>query len=354
MGIKAYLADYRKQANLFLDRFFQKEIDEAKRISPLCREALEIYREFMRGGKMARGALTCLGYQSAGGKNQKAIIQASVAVEIIHSFLLIHDDWIDGDLTRRGKPTVYTQYGKLHAQRIKKGEGKRWAASMAITLGDVGNWLGYLLLSEASFPADLKIKAMISLGNNLKKTGYGQFLDFTYDLKPGFDWNKILKIRKLKTAYYTLVMPLQVGICLAGGSQKQLNAAEKYGFPVGIAFQIQDDYLGFFGDETKTGKSASADLREGKKTLLIARALEVLKGQEKKRFKKAIGNRKISSEELGVVRKLLLDSGVVGYCQQIAEDLAQKGKKEIPSLSKQKNLQETYSSLADYLVKREK
>jgi geranylgeranyl diphosphate synthase type I len=354
MDIKDYLASYKKEADRFLDRFFEREEKKAELISSLCAETMRIYRDYMRGGKMIRGSLTCLGYQSAGGKKKKAIIAPSAAVEIIHSFLLIHDDWIDGDSVRRGKPTVHLQFEKIHRERFKKGDLKRWAGGMAFVLGDIGCWLAHKLVAESDFPASRKVKAISLLSENLVKTGYGEFLDITYDRVSDFNWEEIIKIRKLKTAYYTLVMPLTVGLSLAGGSREKLKAAEEYGFPVGIAFQLRDDYLGLFGDEKTTGKSAISDLQDGKKTLLIARALKVLRGGEKERLRRALGNRNLTKAEIRKVRLIIKNSSAVDYCQGLAQRLVEKGKRAIPKLTSDPKLSEVYLSLADYLVRRDK
>lgn len=354
MEIKKYLADYRKKADRFLDSFFKKEERRAGGISPLGREVVRIYREYMRGGKMARGALVCLGYESAGGKDKKAILAPSVAVEIIHSFLLIHDDWIDNDLRRRGKATVHKQFEEIFEKRFKKGNRERWAGGMAFVLGDIGCWWGYKLLNESAFAAEKKIEAISLLCDNLTRTGYGQLLDITYDLEPGFDWEEIIKIRKLKTAYYTLVMPLVVGIGLAEGGKEKLKAAEEFGFPVGIGFQLRDDYLGLFGEEKVTGKSASSDLGEGKKTLMVAKALKVLEGEKKEKVERALGRKGLKRREVEEVRKIIKGSGAADDCQDLARELVAKGKRAIPRLTRDRKLARIYESLADYLIEREK
>ncbi|MBN1263426.1 MAG: polyprenyl synthetase family protein [Candidatus Pacebacteria bacterium] len=354
VDVKKYLASYRERAGRFIDSFFEVEAEKAALVSPFCAELMRIYQKFAKGGKMARGALVCLGYQSIGGKDHSAILAPSIAVQLIHSFLLIHDDWIDGDLKRYGQPTVYKQIEKIYGERFKKGDRQRWSGGSAFVLGDIGCFLAHKLIADSDFPARAKVRAISFLSQNLVQTGHGEIWDITYDLVTGFSWDEIVKIRKLKTAYYTLVMPLQVGTCLAGGSQAELKAAEEYGFPVGIAFQLRDDYLGLFGDEVKTGKSASSDLREGKKTLIIAKALEILKGKEKKILKQALGNRELTGEQINQVRLIIKASGAVDDCQNLAQELIEKGKKAIPKLTSDKSLQEIYASLADYLVNREK
>ncbi|MCJ7827565.1 polyprenyl synthetase family protein, partial [Patescibacteria group bacterium] len=257
MEVKKFLDESGKQIDSFLDEFFTQEEKRAGSFSPDCALMVTRFRRYMRGGKMARGGLVQLGYLIGGGKNQEAIVAAAAAIEVFHSFLLVHDDWIDKDERRRGKPTIHVQYEKDFDRLGQPGEKLRWAGGMAFILGDVGCFWATKILTEADFPPERLVKTISLLTDSLVKTGYGEILDIGYDLQDGWDWEKILQIRELKTAYYTLVMPLQVGLSLAGAGEKKMKAAVDYGRSVGIGFQLHDDYLGLFGDETKTGKSAS-------------------------------------------------------------------------------------------------
>lgn len=354
MDIKSYFNNFRPQIEAFLDKFFADQAQRAAKISPLCAQSIKMYNEYMHGGKMIRGCLTCLGYESAGGKDLKAIVQVAAGIEIIHHFILIHDDWIDNDLLRHSKPTIHLQFEKIFQNKFKKGDKLRWSGGMAVTLGDIGDWLGHQLIAQSNFPSSNKINALSLLGDNLVNTGFGQFIDITYDLQPGFDWNKIILIRKLKTAYYTLVMPLMIGISLASKDKKRLQAVENFGFPVGIAFQLRDDYLGLFGQEKVTGKSSTNDLREGKKTLIIAKALQLLKGKEKKTLQNALGNPNLKESEIKKVKEIIFRSGAVEECDCLARQLVEKGKKSISSLTDDPELAQVYSTLADYLITRDK
>lgn len=302
---------------------------------------------------MIRGGLVRVGYELGGGKDLRAIVAASAAVELFHSFLLVHDDWIDADATRRGKPTVHVQYEADFDRLGRAGDRNRWAAGMAFVLGDIGCFWATEMIAEADFSPRRITETISLLTRNLVKTGYGEILDVAYDLQPHWEWEKIIQIRELKTAYYTLVMPLQVGLCLAG-ARKKLVAAEEYGQPVGTAFQLHDDYLGLFGDEAKTGKSACADLQEGKKTLLMARSLESLKGLPRKQLASFLGRKDLSVSQLKTARRLVKKSGAVEVNRRLAEELVEKGKKAVPKLTRDVQLRSILNDLADYLITREK
>ena len=346
MEAKAYLKDYARQAEKFLDKFFRQKKKEAAKISPEIAKLMDIYRDYMRGGKMARGALTALGYRTSGGKDIQAILPASIAIEISHSFLLIHDDWIDQDQTRRGKPTVH--------RRFAREQGDHFGASMAIILGDAGVFLGYELMISSPFPEKKKIKALRLLNQFLLKTAYGEILDIKYDFLEEITWEKIMSVRKYKTAIYTIVMPLSIGAVLGGVRELKLEAIEKYGLPVGIAFQLQDDILGVFGQAERTGKSTESDIRGGKKTLLYAKALELANQQEKNFLLEHYGDKKISTEEIKKIRRIIEETGALAFSQKMARDLVEKGKKYVPQITSGPELQDTLNNLADFMIERKK
>ncbi len=345
MEAKTYLADYSRQAEEFLDQFFAQKEKEALKIAPETAKLMNIYRNYMRGGKMARGALTVLGYRIAGGDGLKTILPASVAIEIFHSFLLIHDDWIDQDKTRRGKKTVHQLFGQEH--------GDHFGASMAVILGDAGAFLGYELITSSSFPEKRKIRALRLLNEFLLKTAYGEILDIKYDYLPKITWEEIYLVRKHKTAYYTLVMPLSIGAVLGGVKPAKLRLIEKYGLPIGIAFQLQDDILGVFGNSEKTGKSAESDIREGKKSLLYTKALELAKAKERKYLLEHYGKEGLTKKEIDRIRQIIQESGALAYSQEKAKELVEQGKSFINQITSNQELRDVMESLADFMIKRE-
>jgi geranylgeranyl diphosphate synthase type I len=354
MKAKDYLANYTRAAEKFLDKFFLEKKREAAKISPFCQEMIGIYREYMRGGKMARGALVYLGYQCMGGKNKKIALPASAAIEIFHSFLLMHDDWIDGDLVRRGKPTIHVQYEKIFRQKKWQGKAFHWGESMAVMLGDIGCFLAFEILANLEENPERKAEAIAHLCDCLLKTAYGESLDITYDYFKGISYRDTLAVRKLKTAYYSLVMPLSTGAILGGAGKGVVEAIKSYGLPVGIAFQLRDDELGLFGEEESLGKPTLTDLLEGKKTMLILKAIEKLKGKDKKQLLFVWGNEKAKLAEITRAKRLILKSGALKFSQKKARELAEKGKKYIPQITSNREVQDTLRSLADFMIERGK
>ena len=345
MDARAYLEDYSKKANQFLDKFFAQKEKEAAKISPVTGELVGAYREYMRGGKMARGALTVLGYRLAGEKDFEAILPVSVAIEIFHSFLLIHDDFIDEDKIRRGKLTIHEQYSQE--------KGPHFGASMAIVLGDAGAFLGYELIVSSNFSEKRKIQALQALNNFLLKTAYGEILDIKFDFLEKIKWKDVLLVRTYKTAYYTFVMPLSIGAILGGAPKKELTAIANYGFPVGIAFQLRDDILGMFGEKEKTGKSAESDIRQGKKTLLFTKALELARPNEQEYLLRFYGKKNLTSKQILKIKKTIKGLGALTYSQRMAKRLVEKGKKFVPQITDNPESRSTLYKMADYMIERE-
>jgi len=352
MQAKTYLKDYIKKSQPVLSSFFKLQEKEAGKISPITKEMIKIYRQFM-GGKNIRGALTKLGYECYGGKNEKAILEASLMAEITHAFFLIHDDVIDQDVLRRGRSTIHVQYENFYKKRYQGKNAAHYGKSMAINLGDVGFTLSHLLLSQADFSDKIKIKVIKHFEEILLKTAYGQALDISCELKEKVGQKDIFKIHHYKTASYTITGPLQYGALFAKANEKQIQKIEKYGLPVGIAFQLRDDELGLFADEKVLGKPIGSDVKESKNTLLRLKALELAKGEEKRFVKNVYGNKNLTRKELDRVRKITQESGALVYSQNLARRLVEKGKGFILQITKNRNLAKTLANMADFMIERE-
>jgi geranylgeranyl diphosphate synthase type I len=354
MDAKSFLKDYTQKVEPIIARIFDRKIAEAKKISPICTEIMGAYKEFMGGGKKLRGALVKLGYDVFGGKNQKAILEVSTAVEIIHSFLLIHDDVMDKDTLRRGRPTVHHQYESFHKQRsnYKKGDSAHFGTCMAIDAGDAGMFLALGVFGEASFSEKIKIEALSLLSRALLNTAYGQALDVTYEVYPKVTYKHVMQVHTHKTAYYTVTGPLSLGATLAGMNEKEIEKIEAYGQPVGTAFQIRDDELGLFSDEKSLGKPIGSDIKENKNTLLHLKALKEARGKDRKFLKYAYGNRDLTDEEVERVREITIKTGALNYSQKIGWELVSEGKKHIDRITKNSYYQVLLSSFADFMMER--
>ncbi|MBI2103627.1 polyprenyl synthetase family protein [Candidatus Woesebacteria bacterium] len=346
MDAKAYLKDYAATAEIYLKSYFGKKIRQAKKIDPVAADALSILEKYIEGGKKIRGALTVLGYQLAGGKDLKSILPVSVALEIVHSSILIHDDFIDRDLTRRGKPTVHSIYGKKR--------GGHYGASMAVVVGDVGIFLTHQIFAESNFAKVKVTKALSEFDRFLVNTGYGELMDIEFDFKKIITWDDIAKVRIYKTAHYTFVTPLIVGAILGGAEDKVLKAIKSYGESVGLAFQLRDDILGVFGNEDETGKSAESDIKDGKRTLLFAKAYELAGTGDKDFLKKYYGSAELDKNKLRQIRQIFEKSGALDFTQEKAWDYTLRGKSFVGKITNNPKYKSLLSDLADLMVTREK
>lgn len=351
MDPKIYLQDYARRTNKFLDKFFTEKKKEAAKISPINTEMMRIYRKFM-GGKGIRGGLTKLGYECFGGKDKKAILEASLMVEITHSFVLIHDDIMDQDILRRGMPTIYVQYEHLHRQRYTRGDPKHYGMSMAIDLGDAGFALSHIILADSDFLPEIKERILRRFNNVLLNTAFGQAIDLGYELSGKINEEDIFRVHHYKTANYTITGPLQYGALFAGAKEEEVEKIEKYGLPVGIAFQLRDDELGLFSSEGTLGKPIGGDVKENKNTILHLKALEWAKGKEKEFIKYAYGNRNLTNKEIERVREITVKTGAFAYSQKTARDLVEKGKKFVPQITSSPKWQKMLSGMADLMIER--
>ncbi|MDO8570405.1 MAG: polyprenyl synthetase family protein [Candidatus Daviesbacteria bacterium] len=340
-----YLIKYNKDLKPIIDATFDKEQIAVGKIVPMAGDMINDYKKFLSGGKKLRGCEIFLGYQMFAGMNKEEGLLASLTIEIIHSFLLMHDDVMDQDDLRRGEPTIHKKYAKHF--------GDHYGESMAITLGDEGMFWAYRILNSLHFSRANMSKASEFLSQVLLEVGIGQALDITYEEQHKFSEEAVLQIHRYKTAEYTISGPLSVGAILAGADEKKLKAIKDFGIPVGIAFQIRDDELGMFSTEEELGKPVDSDLKEGKVTLLIVKALEFASVEDKKFLQSAHGNQKLTKEEVERVRTIIINSGAFAYSQKAARDLVEEGKKFIPEITDNIVYQKLLVQLADFVIERQ-
>jgi geranylgeranyl diphosphate synthase type I len=224
-------------------------------------------------------------FQGEGGAS--AVVLAGVAIELLQVYLLIHDDWMDGDELRRGGPSVPAM------MRARFGESDLADAS-AILSGDYAAGLALEALLSVSCPGDRVVRAARELARVEEEVVLGQLLDVHAPRAWGDAWD-VEATYAMKTASYTVRAPVLIGARLAGASDAACRALEAYAVPLGVAFQLRDDLLGTFGDSSSTGKPPLTDLRRGKRTALIAEAARQPGAPERLR---SLGDPTASREDL--------------------------------------------------------
>ena len=284
-----------------------------KNISPLLSAKIKDY--ILRPGKRIRPTLFVIGYLAYSRKPASGLFRSALSIELLHDFMLVHDDIIDKSSLRRGKPAMHKMFNDHFAGM---GKIKFNGQDLAIVAGDILYALAmdaFLAIREKPVRKEKALKKLISAA---LYTGCGEFIELVCGTKTieKIQKSDIYKIYDFKTAYYTFAYPLSIGATLAGAQGKQVKKIFEYGVYLGRAFQIQDDILGMFADEKETGKSALSDLQESNKTLLIWRASRAAKPQDLKKINQILAKETVELSDLIKIRELVKNNGSLDYARR--------------------------------------
>ena len=302
--------------------------------------ALHIIRA---GGKRVRPAILVASGLALGGDYARLIPYAS-AVELVHTFTLIHDDIMDNDDFRRGVETVH----------------RKWGVPVAITAGDLLFSKAFEVPTSSELSNNVydhlsSLRAVNILSRAASTVAEGQALDMMFEEKQMVTETEYLDMVYRKTAAL-IEASSAMGAVLAGASDEDVELMKRYGRNIGIAFQIKDDILGIYGDPEVTGKPVYSDLREGKKTLLLIRAMERGSEELRKRLQQVLGNRNASTKDFEEVATMIEDLGIRRETELEAYKLAEEAISELNSLKGVKRPEYIYvlKELATFIVSREK
>lgn len=272
--------------NAHLSAFFQSKSAQVSAFSPHASELVDAVRDLtMRGGKRFRCLVLYAGYRAAGGPPEPAtLLDLGASIELLQSYLLIQDDWMDDDSERRGGPSVHTALG------LRRNDPKL-GASLAILASDLGCGFAFELLHRSAIALPRSAEVLACFTRMHTEVVAGQQLDL-------LEYPEVERTHDLKAGSYTVRGPLQLGALSADASAEQLAALDRFGRPLGIAFQLRDDVLGTFGDPRVTGKPAGHDLREGKNTSLVREARALLDQEAWARLDRVLGNAGATAAEL--------------------------------------------------------
>ena len=308
------LNKYKELINKELEEYLNTKISDNKIIS----ELLGYIKDYtLRGGKRIRPLIVINAYNCFK-EEDKELIKASLFIELIQTYLLIHDDIMDRDDLRRGGPTIHKIYFDIR-------KDVHFGNSMAILAGDLVCSFVYDSIIKLNFNDNIKVKVINEINKLLEKEIYGQIFDIFYD--SGFNLNEknILNMYSLKTAPYTSIFPLRIGAIFGEASEKDLKLFEDIGLKIGIAFQIKDDMLSIFGEED-IGKKLYNDIIEGKKTLIFIKALELSNHEDKEFLKEKYGNKLVMEDEINKIKKIFIESGSLDYCNKLSNNLLNESK----------------------------
>ena len=301
---------------------------------------LEALEELLAAGKRLRPAFCYWGWRGAGGEDGQAILAAAAALELLHASALVHDDVMDGSDTRRGRPSLHRRFAIRHAEQRWRGSPESFGMGAAILMGD-------LLLSwtdgmyhASGLPAGALRRGQAVLDLMRTEMIAGQYLDLLGQAAGNETVDSALRVAEYKTARYTIERPLHLGAALAGFPEGPVPAAlSAYGLPLGVAFQLRDDILGVFGDPAETGKPASDDVREGKRTVLLAIALARAGAAQARVIDERFGDPHLDEAGAAEVRAVITDTGALAACEamigeHVAEALAALGQAPITDEAK--------------------
>ena len=297
---------------------------------------VEVFLDLLaRGGKRLRGALVMAGYQMCGGTNQKMIVQAARAIEMLHAYILMIDDIQDRSDLRRGKPSAHKMIQAYHAKQKFHGDPVHTGISLALNAAIAGAHGAQAILANLDVDPELRLKAISITNRTMAITAHGQTLDIINELVAMPNEADIDRILDWKSGLYSITNPLHVGMVLAGAGCRETDAITPFSAAAGKTFQITDDILGIYGDQKDLGKTPGDDIREGKGTMLTLYALKHAKSTDKAFLQKCLGNPKLTIEDFDKCKKIIQDSGALAHARKMA---AKHLDEALTSLDKTKNL----------------
>ncbi|WP_436326275.1 polyprenyl synthetase family protein [Brevibacterium sp. FAM 27836] len=319
-----------------LESFLAEKAAEFESISPDADAIGESLIAFTRGGKRIRPVLLWWGFQLAGGVVGDAasegrdaaeggaevatgLAQAAGSLELLHAAALIHDDLIDNSDTRRGEPALHRQFEARHRKSGLHGDGASFGVSASIVIGDI-----CLALSEELFERAQETLGSTRLVRELRGTVrrdvmVGQYLDVLAEVIPLDDAriaDRAWEVLSFKSAKYSVEQPLLLGAALAGAEEDLLAEISDFGLPLGQAFQLRDDVLGIAGDPQATGKPAGDDIREGKRTVLIAETATRISPAQFEVLAARLGDPDLSDADVAECVEMITASGGLGAVEE--------------------------------------
>jgi geranylgeranyl diphosphate synthase type I len=272
------------------------------------------------GGKRLRPAFVYWGHRATGVDHDPAVAQLAAAVEMVHTFALLHDDVMDKALTRRGRPVASQGFTLAHQADRLEGDGAWFGTSAAILAGDLAFvWADQLL--EAASLDPLTMTRVRQVFTRLRvEVMAGQYLDLRLDGATLADPDAARQVAVLKSGRYTVTRPLELGLAAARAARPDSRldkALVSYGDAVGLAFQLRDDVLGLFGDPSTTGKSNADDLRAGKRTLLMLRAMALADPAQGAFLSRSLGDRDLDDEDAARCREIVECSGALASVETL-------------------------------------
>jgi geranylgeranyl diphosphate synthase, type I len=306
LAAPAHLSSIAAAADLRIRTLLDAELIRWTAVDPDLAAPLSSLRDLvLAGGKRLRPAFCHWAFVGAGGDpSDTRVVDAGAGLEMLHTFALVHDDIMDNSRTRRGMDAVHIQFGDEHRRQGWQSEERRFGEGVAILVGDMAFVYADQLLEGAN-PEAIRIFTELRVEVNI-----GQYLDLLGTVRGRPTLETARRICQYKSGKYTIERPLHLGVALMGAQAlvKFKGALSAYGMPLGEAFQLKDDLLGTLGDNTVLGKPVGDDLREGKPTALVARAIAAATPAQLA-ILDGIGNPDLPDDQITAIQQILVETG---------------------------------------------
>ena len=349
----SYINERKTLISEFIEDYLLQKSSELSAVNTWGKDVSERVNSFTKDGKMIRGALILFAHEMCGNKNQNYALRSAAAIELLQSYLLIHDDIMDRDKFRRGNPSIFHQYS-LMLPDIPADQAEHFGASMGICAGDVAIFLALGLLLDETFDNNVKNSVMELFFREMTLVGFGQMQDIYFGVSQKIPETKdVIDLYTYKTSRYTFSLPLKVGALISGDT---VNAEILFsiGIKLGIIFQIRDDELGLFGESDKIGKVAGSDVREGKMTIFMTELFPLLQPDESEKIFSFFGKETAKIEDIIYLRNIIENKGVRGKIELIKKKLSEECSDLIKSMNVADNYKDMIYKLLEYNLTRDK
>jgi geranylgeranyl diphosphate synthase type I len=314
--------ELRTRVHKVLDDVLAHQGDVLDAVSDDLAPLMDAVGDLLRGGKRLRAAFCYWGWRGAGGEDCPGIVSVSAALEMFQAAALIHDDVMDGSDTRRGLPAVHRRFAALHRGNRWLGSSEDFGLAGAILAGDLClSWCDEMY-AGSGLPQQRLAAGRAVFDRMRTELMCGQYLDMLEQVLASTSVERARHVILYKSAKYSVQQPLLLGGTLAGAPAELLGTYDEYGRALGEAFQLRDDVLGVFGDPAATGKPAGDDLREGKRTVLVAVTLDRCSPAQAAVVRRSLGDPHLDPDGVDRLREVITDSGALGVVEEMIGELS--------------------------------
>jgi geranylgeranyl diphosphate synthase type I len=302
-----------------LATFLDERASALSRVGPELREVSDATRRFvLDGGKRLRPRFAYWGWRAVKDEtdDDAGLVTAAASLELLHACALVHDDVMDDSDMRRGKPATHHAFETLHRTAGWPGDARVFGTAAAILIGDLLLAWADTMFAGAELAPETIPRARLAYDDMRELVMAGQYLDVLVQARGEFSIEDALRVVEYKTSKYTVEGPLHLGAAAANATPEVFAVLSAYGAPIGEAFQLRDDILGVFGDPSLTGKPAGDDLREGKRTLLVALAMQAASAVEAELLRHELGDRSLDENGVAALREVIVSTGALDQVEQ--------------------------------------